>query len=224
MNIKRNLLIIGSCLSLMGTIDAAEQQSSSNNQPLPQQTLSIQFNSNGDSIAHFVDEASTVTSLLFSNIAESNDRYSPPRRPPPPHRPPPPNRPPDNRPYPPPNRGSYFDWAQGNDGWGYCYEWTQNRDVLNNGYPVDNYNCERAYPSHFSWNRGTDGWGYCYQYTPYGHAMNSGRPVNNYSCERTSPSFYRWGRSYDGFTYCYQYTGNGIPMNQGRPADNYYCR
>lgn len=120
--------------------------------------------------------------------------------------------------------GSYFDWGQGQNGWGYCYEWTNHGDVLNGGNPVHPYSCEKSNPSRFRWSRGQDGWGYCYQYTPYGVAMNEGSLVHPYSCEKVAPSYYRWGRAQNGYTYCYQYTANGIPMNQGSPVNESYCR
>lgn len=88
--------------------------------------------------------------------------------------------------YPPPGggSGSYFDWGQGQDGWGYCYEWTWNGQVLNGGMPVSNYYCESRSPSYYAWGRGRDGYTYCYQWTPKGHAMNQGQPVSNYYCQR----------------------------------------
>jgi hypothetical protein len=133
--------------------------------------------------------------------------------------------PPDPQPQPPlTNRGTYFDWERGNDGWGHCYEWTTHREVLNNGNPIEDFFCEENYPSHFRWDKGLDGWGYCYQYSPNGYVLNYGAPIPNNYCEATSPSFYNWGRGYDGYTHCYQYTFNGIIMNQGSQVNESYCR
>lgn len=120
--------------------------------------------------------------------------------------------------------GSYYDWGRGQNGWGYCYEWTYDGAVLNGGRPVANYLCESYRPSNYNWGRGMDGWGYCYQWTPYGVVLNDGRPVSNYSCENVAPSYYAFGRGQDGYTYCYQWTPNGLPLNQGRPVPNYLCR
>lgn len=120
--------------------------------------------------------------------------------------------------------GSYFDWGQGRDGYGYCYEWTSNGYVLNGGQPVGNYNCESRNPSYFDWGRGRDGWAYCYRMTPNGFVMNQGQPAGNFNCEATNPSYYAWGRGQDGYAYCYQYAPNGIAMNQGRPVGNFNCR
>lgn len=123
-----------------------------------------------------------------------------------------------------PHHNSYFDWGRGQNGWGYCYEWTHHGYVLNGGRPVPNSYCERRRPSQYDWSRGMNGWGYCYQWTPYGVVMNEGQPVPNSYCERRRPSYYRWGHGQNGYTYCYQYTANGYVMNEGRPVDSYYCR
>lgn len=80
-----------------------------------------------------------------------------------------------------PHTGHYFDWGQGQNGWGYCYEWA-NGYVLNGGRNVYNGYCEEVHPSHFDWGRGQDGYTYCYQFTPYNIAMNEGRPVHNSYC------------------------------------------
>jgi hypothetical protein len=127
-------------------------------------------------------------------------------------------------PVPGPNTGSYYDWGRAQNGWGYCYEYTNYGQVLNQGMPVSNWNCEQAHPSYYSWGQAQSGWGYCYQYTSYGVAMNEGSPVSNYSCEQTSPSYYSWGRGNDGYTHCYQYTGSGVAMNEGNPVGDFYCR
>lgn len=119
--------------------------------------------------------------------------------------------------------GYYFNWGQGRDGWGYCYQWTSNGQVLNNGMPVDNWNCEQGNPSLYNWGRGQNGWGYCYHYTPYGIAMDMGQPQSNYLCEQYSPSYYAWGRGNDGYAHCYQWTSNGYAMNDGMPVPNEYC-
>ena len=119
--------------------------------------------------------------------------------------------------------GYYFNWGQGRDGWGYCYQWTSSGQVLNQGMPVDKWNCEQTNPSTYNWGRGQNGWGYCYHYTPYGIAMEQGMPTSNYLCEQRSPSYYAWGRGSNGYTYCYQWTPNGLALNEGQPVANSYC-
>lgn len=81
----------------------------------------------------------------------------------------------------PPRRGSYFDWGRARNGWGYCYQWTRNGQVLNQGQPVQNYLCERTNPSYFAWGRAKNGFTYCYQWAK-GLALNEGQPVPNYYC------------------------------------------
>lgn len=80
-----------------------------------------------------------------------------------------------------PHYNTYFDWARGNNGWGYCYEF-DHYGVLHNGRPVHNINCERVNPSFFNWARGWDGYVYCFQFTPYRHVMNDGRSVHPNNC------------------------------------------
>lgn len=121
-------------------------------------------------------------------------------------------------------RGTRFRWGQGQNGWGYCYEYTRAGQVLNQGRPVNNAHCERIAPSIFDWGQGRNGWGYCYQWTPFGIAMNEGSAVETYQCERRSPSYFSWGTGRDGYTYCYQYTGKGLAMNEGHPVPSNYCR
>lgn len=126
-----------------------------------------------------------------------------------------------NQSYPPPY--TQFDWGLGRNGYGYCYEFTMDGRVLNNGQPVNPYNCERTRPSRADWGRGIDGWGYCFQMTPYGVPMNEGRSIDPFACERNLPSYYSWGPGRDGYTYCFQFTPYGVPMNQGRSVPNYFC-
>ncbi len=126
--------------------------------------------------------------------------------------------------YHPGHSGSYFDWGTGQNGWGYCYEWASNGEVLNGGRPVGNWLCERENPSYFYWGQAVNGWGYCYQWTPYGVAMNEGRPMANRQCEVENPSYFAWARAQNGYFYCYQWTSNGYVMNEGRPVHNSYCR
>lgn len=127
----------------------------------------------------------------------------------------------------PPHRrhpgNSYYDWGKGQNGWGYCYQWTNTGAPLNEGKPVDNSYCERENPSQYNWGKGQNGWGYCYQWTPYGVALNQGQPVSNYNCERRRPSHYKWGSAKNGYTYCYQWTPDGVAMNEGKPVDKSYC-
>lgn len=120
-------------------------------------------------------------------------------------------------------RNHYYDWGRGRNGWGYCYHWTRDGRVLNDGRPVSNHFCERRRPSYYNWGRGKNGWGYCYQWTPKGVAMNEGRPVSNYLCERRSRSYYQWGTGRNGKTYCYQWTPNGVAMNEGKPVAEHLC-
>lgn len=120
--------------------------------------------------------------------------------------------------------GSYYNWGQGRDGWGYCYEWTCDGYVLNNGQPQSNYNCDYNNPSRYDWGRGRDGWGYCYQWTPYGVAMNQGAPQSNYNCDYYRQSYYAWGPGRNGYTHCYHFTAYGDVMDQGAPASDYNCR
>lgn len=127
--------------------------------------------------------------------------------------------------YPDPHRpGSYYDWGTGQNGWGYCYQWTNYGQVMNGGQAVANHLCESRNPSFFEWGTGQNGFGYCYQWTPYGVGMNMGQPVANYQCESRRPSYYAWGRGGNGYTYCYQYTPFGVPMNMGQPVSNYNCQ
>ncbi|MES2768057.1 MAG: hypothetical protein V4596_02840 [Bdellovibrionota bacterium] len=81
-----------------------------------------------------------------------------------------------------PNYYTFFDWARGQNGWGYCYEFDNHGYVLNNGRPVHPMNCERVNPSYFDWGRGFDGYIYCYQWTPYHVIMNDGYAVNPRYC------------------------------------------
>jgi hypothetical protein len=76
---------------------------------------------------------------------------------------------------------TFFDWARGNNGWGYCYEF-DNYGVLNNGRPVHPFNCEQVNPSYFNWARGWDGYVYCFQFTPYNAVMNDGHSVHPSYC------------------------------------------
>lgn len=80
------------------------------------------------------------------------------------------------------SHGSYFDWGRGFDGWGHCYEWTNEGEVLNGGRPMPEELCEASAPSYFSWARGRDGYTYCYRFTPTGLPLNGGAPVPNSLC------------------------------------------
>jgi hypothetical protein len=118
---------------------------------------------------------------------------------------------------------SYYNWGRANNGYGYCYQYASNGQVLNGGTPVSNYLYEMNKPSYYNWGRANNGYGYCYQYTANGLAMNEGKPQSNYYCEMVKPSYYYWGRANNGNTYCYQYTASGLAMNEGKPVSNYYC-
>jgi len=56
------------------------------------------------------------------------------------------------------DQGAYFNWGQGLDGWGHCYEYTNSGAVLNDGRPVDDNMCGGIT---FNWAQGLDGWGHC---------------------------------------------------------------
>lgn len=120
-------------------------------------------------------------------------------------------------------RGSYYDWGLGRDGYGHCYEWNNQRQVLNGGAAQPEFLCEARRPSKHDWGMGQDGFGYCYQYTPYGVVMNQGQPRESYLCEARFPSVYRWGIGQNGYTYCYRFTPYGVVMNRGMPVPNYLC-
>ena len=122
------------------------------------------------------------------------------------------------------SHGSYFNWGRGQNGWGYCYEWTYDGYVLNEGRPVNTSFCERVSPSMAVWNRAQNGWGYCYRITSNGFTLNDGRPIDPSYCEATGASYYRWGRANDGYVRCYKFSFNGLILNEGRPVENYYCR
>ncbi|MCB0422336.1 MAG: hypothetical protein KDD61_15160 [Bdellovibrionales bacterium] len=121
------------------------------------------------------------------------------------------------------HRNSYYAWGKAKNGWGYCYHWTRDGEVLNEGKPVDDRHCERVNPSIYDWGKGKNGWGYCYHWTPKGVAMDEGRPASNYLCERRSRSYYKWGKGKNGHTYCYQWTPKGVAMNEGKPVAEHLC-
>ena len=118
--------------------------------------------------------------------------------------------------------GTYYDWGQGRDGWGYCYQWNRRGDVLNGGMPVDEYNCESRRPSNFNWARSAYGWGNCYRFSPNGLVLNRGQAQSYYNCERFNPSYFNWARATNGYVYCFQF-GNGLVLNEGRAVPNNYC-
>lgn len=118
---------------------------------------------------------------------------------------------------------SRYDWGLAQNGFGYCYEFTREGNVLNGGQPVPNYLCEQVRPSRVDWGTATNGYGYCFQWTPYGVPMNEGRSIDAYNCERLRPSYYNWARATNGYTYCFQFTPYGVAMNEGRSVPNYFC-
>ncbi len=122
-----------------------------------------------------------------------------------------------------PGNNTFFDWGRGNDGTGYCYQFTWDGYVMNGGAAQPNYYCEQVRPSHFDWGRGNNGYGYCYQFTPYNLVMNKGAAQSNMNCERYYPSHYRWANANDGRVYCFQFTPYGLAMNDGRPVPPQYC-
>ncbi|NQZ00851.1 MAG: hypothetical protein HRT45_09305 [Bdellovibrionales bacterium] len=78
---------------------------------------------------------------------------------------------------PPACEDNYFDWGQGRDGTGYCYEFYREGEIANGGRNLPNRFCEAVSPSYYQMARGRDGYLYCYQFTPYHIVMNQGRPV-----------------------------------------------
>jgi hypothetical protein len=89
-----------------------------------------------------------------------------------------PNRP---APYPNPNYGSYYNWARAQNGYGYCYEFTNDGRVLNGGQPVSDYLCEQVSPPYYAWGRAQNGYTYCYRFVN-GMPMHDGQPVDNAFC------------------------------------------
>ncbi len=79
--------------------------------------------------------------------------------------------------------GSKYGWGKALNGYGYCYKWTKDGRVLNEGQPVANKFCEQVDPSYFSWGTAHNGHTYCYQYTSDHVAMNGGSPVADSYCE-----------------------------------------
>lgn len=122
-------------------------------------------------------------------------------------------------------KGSHVNWGMQN-GMGYCYEWTNDGDVLNAGQPIPNENCSEILPMYSDWGFGENGFGYCYQFTPDGYVLNNAEKVEENFCENIAPSYYTWDRSeVDGNIYCYRKTGNyDYLMNLGYPYDNNFCR
>lgn len=156
-----------------------------------------------------------ILTLCFNfSFASGDDFFQPPGS----------QTPPVPSPQPPPGHpGNYFNWGQGRDGTGYCYEFNSQGFVLNGGMPQANINCEKVSPSFANWGRANNGFGYCFQFTPYNIVMNQGHPIANQTCEKVSPSYYRWGQGVDGFTYCYQFTPTGLVMNNGQNVPNHLC-
>jgi hypothetical protein len=79
--------------------------------------------------------------------------------------------------------GSKYAWGQARNGFGYCYKWTKDGRVLNQGQPVANKLCEAVDPSYYSWATARNGHTYCYQYTSDHVALNEGQPVADGFCE-----------------------------------------
>lgn len=122
------------------------------------------------------------------------------------------------------NYGTYYDWALGTDGTGYCGQYAPGGYRLNKGMPVANSFCEQVNPSFFHWGEAKNGTGYCYQFTAYSVVMNQGEPMeNNDECEKMKKSQPTWARSVNGNTLCYQVTPNGYPMNEGNPVPDSNC-
>lgn len=76
----------------------------------------------------------------------------------------------------------YYDWGRGHNGFGYCYAFDKNGNVLYWGKPQPDVYCERVKSSHFAWARSWNGYIYCYQFTPYLAVMNNGYPVHPGYC------------------------------------------
>lgn len=102
----------------------------------------------------------------------------PPPFPPPLPPPPVPYPHPYPHPHPYPGNGSYYNWGQGQDGYGHCYQYASNGGVLNDGSPVDNMYCGRT---RYQWGTGNDGYTHCYEYGG-NYVLNDGSPVDNMYC------------------------------------------
>lgn len=120
--------------------------------------------------------------------------------------------------------GFYYDWGQGPNGWGYCYQWNPNGYIINYNNPSPNQFCEQRNPSYFFWGAAVNGYGYCYQFTPSGLTLNNGYPMPNFYCDRVSPSYFRFVTAPNGYVNCYQFTSNGYVMNNGMPVNYGLCQ
>ena len=117
--------------------------------------------------------------------------------------------------------GFKYKWEKMRNGfYGYCYMYTPNDILMNNGEPVNNDKCGRDYK--YKWEKTTNGYyGNCYMYTPNDILMNNGEPVDNDKCGRDYK--YKWEKMRNGYSYCYMYTPNDILMNNGEPVDEIKC-
>lgn len=80
-----------------------------------------------------------------------------------------------------PDNYTFFDWGQGQNGWGYCYEFDKRGYVLHNGRPVSAVGCQNN-PSYYDWGSPFEDYRECYQWTPYNIKMNDGYPVDRRFC------------------------------------------
>ena len=78
--------------------------------------------------------------------------------------------------------GFKYKWEKMRNGfYGYCYMYTPNDILMNNGEPVNNDKCGRDYK--YKWEKTTNGYyGNCYMYTPNDILMNNGEPVDEIKC------------------------------------------
>lgn len=117
-----------------------------------------------------------------------------------------------------------FRWGRSVSGSTYCYEYTFDGRVLNEGNPVNIANCRRLAPTTFTWGRSQGGDTYCYEYTSTGMVLNEANPVHDYNCKKVAPTSYQWGRAVDGHTRCYEYAPNGSVLNKRMPVADLYCK
>ena len=77
--------------------------------------------------------------------------------------------------------GFKYKWEKMRNGfYGYCYMYTPNDILMNNGEPVNNDKCGRDYK--YKWEKMRNGYSYCYMYTPNDILMNNGEPVDEIKC------------------------------------------
>jgi hypothetical protein len=80
----------------------------------------------------------------------------------------------------------FFDFGRGENGYGYCYQFDANMQVMNKGMPVADFNCDLT-KSYYGWALHPDGELYCHRWTPYKHIMNKGQIVDAILCRKGNP-------------------------------------